>query len=35
MDRNRDNNADEVEDFARSPELDVPNGVAFSKDGFL
>ena len=35
MDRNRDKVADEVKDFAPSLELDVPNGVAFSKDGFL
>ena len=35
MDRNRDRVADEVKDFAPSLELDVPNGVAFSKDGFL
>jgi len=35
MDRNRDNVADEVKDFAPSLEMDVPNGVAFSKDGFL
>ena len=35
MDRNRDRVADEVKDFAPSLEMDVPNGVAFSKDGFL
>ncbi len=35
MDRNRDNVADEVKDFAPSIEFDIPNGVAFSKDGFL
>lgn len=35
MDRNGDNVADEVKDFAPSLEFDVPNGVAFSKDGFL
>ena len=35
MDRNRDGVADEVKDFAPSLEMDVPNGVAFSKDGFL
>lgn len=35
MDRDRDRVADEVKDFAPSLELDVPNGVAFSKDGFL
>lgn len=35
MDRNRDKVADEVKDFAPSLEFDVPNGVAFSKDGFL
>jgi len=35
MDRNRDRVADEVKDFAPSLEFDVPNGVAFSKDGFL
>jgi len=35
MDRNRDLVADEVKDFAPSLEFDVPNGVAFSKDGFL
>lgn len=35
MDRNRDRVADEVKDFAPSLEMDVPNGVAFTKDGFL
>lgn len=35
MDRNRDDVADEVKDFAPSLEFDVPNGVAFSPDGFL
>ena len=35
MDRNRDRVADEVKDFAPSLEFDVPNGVAFSKDGFF
>mgnify|MGYP001951487522 CR=1 FL=1 len=35
MDRDRNRVADEVKDFAPSLELDVPNGVAFSKDGFL
>lgn len=35
MDRNGDHVADEVKDFAPSLEFDVPNGVAFSKDGFL
>ena len=35
MDRNRDRVADDVKDFAPSLEFDVPNGVAFSKDGFL
>ncbi len=35
MDRNRDFVADEVKDFAPSISFDVPNGVAFSKDGFL
>ncbi|MEO1140582.1 MAG: PQQ-dependent sugar dehydrogenase [Pseudomonadota bacterium] len=35
MDRNRDKVADEVKDFAPSLDFDVPNGVAFSKDGFL
>ncbi|PCJ84136.1 MAG: sorbosone dehydrogenase [Hyphomicrobiales bacterium] len=35
MDRNRDHVADEVKDFAPSIEFDIPNGVAFSKDGFL
>lgn len=35
MDRNRDRVADEVKDFAPSLDMDVPNGLAFSKDGFL
>lgn len=35
MDRDRDRVADEVKDFAPSLEFDVPNGVAFTKDGFL
>ena len=35
MDRDRDFVADEVKDFAPSLEFDVPNGAAFSKDGFL
>lgn len=35
MHRDRDRVADEVRDFAPSLELDVPNGVTFSKDGFL
>ena len=35
MDRNRDRVADEVKDFAPSLEFDIPNGVTFSKDGFL
>lgn len=35
MDRDRNYVADEVKDFAPSLEFDVPNGVAFSKDGFL
>ena len=35
MDRDRDNVADEVKDFAPSLELEVPNGVAFTKDGFM
>lgn len=34
-DRDRDGMADEVKDFAPSLEFDVPNGVTFSKDGFL
>lgn len=34
-DRDRDGVADEVKDFAPSIEFDVPNGVQFSKDGFL
>lgn len=35
MDRNRDRVADEVKDFAPSLEFDIPNGVTFTKDGFL
>jgi len=35
MDRNRDRVADEVKDFAPSLEMDIPNGLAFTKDGFL
>ncbi len=35
LDRDRDRVADEVKDFAPSLKLDVPNGVAFSDDGFL
>ena len=35
MDRNRDRVADEVKEFAPSVEFDIPNGVTFSKDGFL
>jgi glucose/arabinose dehydrogenase len=34
-DRDRDGVADEVKDFAPSLEFDVPNGVTFSRDGFL
>jgi len=34
-DRDRDGVADEVKDFAPSLTFDVPNGVQFSKDGFL
>jgi glucose/arabinose dehydrogenase len=34
-DRDRDGVADEVKDFAPSLEFDVPNGVQFTKDGFL
>lgn len=34
-DRDRDGVADEVKDFAPALEFDVPNGVRFSKDGFL
>ncbi len=34
-DRDRDGVADEVKDFAPSLSFDVPNGVTFSKDGFL
>ena len=35
MDRNRDHVADEVKDFAPSLQMDIPNGLAFTKDGFL
>lgn len=35
MDRDRNKVADEVKDFAPSLEFDVPNGPAFTKDGFL
>lgn len=34
-DRDRNGVADEVKDFAPSLSFDVPNGVTFSKDGFL
>lgn len=34
-DRNKDRVADEVKDFAPSLKFAVPNGVCFSKDGFL
>ena len=34
-DRDRDGVADEVKDFAPSLNFDVPNGLQFSKDGFL
>lgn len=34
-DRDRDGVADEVKDFAPSLSFDVPNGVQFTKDGFL
>ena len=34
-DRDRDGVADEVKDFAPSLTFDVPNGVQFTKDGFL
>ena len=34
-DRDRDRVADEVKRFAPSVEMSVPNGVCFSKDGFL
>lgn len=34
-DRNKDRIADEVKDFAPSLTFTVPNGVCFSKDGFL
>lgn len=35
MDRNRDDVADEVKDFAPVLDFDIPNGVTWSKDGFL
>ena len=35
MDRDGDNIGDEVKDFAPSLSFDIPNGVAFSDDGFL
>jgi glucose/arabinose dehydrogenase len=35
MDRDGDNIGDEVKDFAPSLTFDIPNGVAFSDDGFL
>ena len=34
-DRNKDGAADEVKRFAPSLEFAIPNGVCFSKDGFL
>lgn len=34
-DRNKDRIADEVKDFAPSLTFSIPNGVCFSKDGFL
>ena len=34
-DRNKDGTADEVKRFAPSLAFDIPNGVCFSKDGFL
>lgn len=34
-DRNKDRVADEVKDFAPSLKFTIPNGVCFSKDGFL
>lgn len=34
-DRNKDRKADEVKDFAPSLSFAIPNGVCFSKDGFL
>jgi glucose/arabinose dehydrogenase len=34
-DRNKDGTADEVKRFAPSLTFDIPNGVCFSKDGFL
>lgn len=35
MDRDRDDVADEVKDFAPSLEFTIPNGVVWSNDGFL
>jgi glucose/arabinose dehydrogenase len=35
MDRDGDNIGNEVKDFAPSLSFDIPNGVAFSDDGFL
>jgi glucose/arabinose dehydrogenase len=35
MDRDGDNIGDEVKDFAPSLTFDIPNGMAFSDDGFL
>ena len=35
VDRNRDRVADEVKQFAPSLVFNIPNGVCFSKDGFL
>jgi glucose/arabinose dehydrogenase len=34
-DRDRDRVADEVKTFAPSVKMEIPNGVCFSKDGFL
>src|SRR5207237_2455423 len=34
-DRNKDGTADEVKRFAPSLDFAIPNGVCFSKDGFL
>ena len=34
-DRDKDRTADEVKEFAPSIEFKIPNGVCFSKDGFL
>ena len=34
-DRNKDRVADEVKRFAPSIQFAIPNGVCFSKDGFL